>query len=147
MKRITNSLEEFKNTARDFARGLSPRIDRATVVGLYGDLGAGKTTFTQAVGEELGVGEKMTSPTFVIMKRFKIKDLGFKFENLIHIDSYRLKSGEDLIRLGWNEIVTNPGNLILVEWADRITDILPEDRLEVRLTFIDEHTRCITTER
>ena len=75
----------------------------------------------------------------MIMKRYSLHDVRFK--NLIHIDAYRLDNGEDLKKLGWREIAANPANFILIEWADRIADILPPDHLKISFTFVNETTR------
>lgn len=114
----------------------------AAVVGLYGDLGAGKTTFVQAVARSLGVSERITSPTFLIVKRYKLKVKSFRF--LIHIDAYRLKSGDELRKLGFEELLRDSGNLIFVEWADRVVDILPKKQTKLFFEFVDENTRKIT---
>ena len=140
----TYNLQEFQKTARDFALGLTPLPNRATVVGLYGDLGAGKTTFVQAAASALGVSETVNSPTFLIWKRFKIYDLRFK--HLIHCDSYRLKSVEELKRLRFNELLADPDNLIFVEWADKVVDILPKDHRKLFFEFTDDKTRKISFE-
>jgi len=142
MQAKTHNLQEFQKTARDFALGLSPVSNRATIVGLYGDLGSGKTTFVQAVARALGVSETVNSPTFLIWKRFKIYDLRFK--HLIHCDSYRLKSGEELKRLRFDELLADPANLILIEWADKVADILPKDHHKLFFEFIDDKTRKIS---
>lgn len=140
-----HTLFEFRQAASDFARGLKPLPDRATVVGLYGDLGSGKTTFVQAAAKALGVGAHISSPTFLIMKRFTIYDSGFK--NLIHIDAYRLKSGEELRKLGFTDLLADPTNLIFVEWADHVAELLPKDHIRFFFEFVDDSTRSLTTTR
>lgn len=138
---ISKSLKETEEVAKKFADSLK-QGSTATVVGLCGDLGSGKTTFVQAVGRLLGIREPITSPTFVILKRFKIQDSRFK--NLVHIDAYRLERGEELLRIGWNGIAKNPENLILMEWPERVADILPrKNYTELSFEFVDESTRKI----
>ncbi len=137
----THSLEDNYNVAQEFVASLSPQEDRATIVALKGNLGAGKTTFTQAVAKLLGVIEHVTSPTFILEKIYPINYKGF--EKLIHIDAYRLDSGKDLLNLGWKEITEDPKNLILIEWPERIADILPEKIRKLSFTFVDETTREI----
>ena len=96
------------------------------MVALQGELGSGKTTFIQGLGEALGIKEKILSPTFVIMKHFNI--LTFKhFNNLYHLDCYRLESAKDLAELGLVEILAGKNNLVVIEWAERIASILPVD--------------------
>ena len=142
----TNSLTEFQKIAEDFTLKLSPAKDSATVVGLYGNLGAGKTTFTQIVAKTLGVEETVTSPTFVIEKIYRLvassQHQVARFENLIHIDAYRLEKSEELLHLGWQEIISDPKNLILIEWPERVADIMPK-HIQVKLTHISENSREI----
>jgi len=139
MKFVSNSLAETDKFANRFLRDLMPQKNRATVVGLYGDLGSGKTTFVQGVGRALGITDSMQSPTFVIEKRYKIYDLRFK--NLIHIDAYRLEKWEELKKLGFDELLSDSENLIIVEWADKVADILPKDHIKIFCRFVDEGTR------
>src|SRR3989338_11130173 len=111
---------------------------QATIVALQGELGAGKTTFSQEVGKILGVEENMHSPTFVIMKVYKIDFKGFK--KLIHIDAYRLDKEEELLHLGWAEIIKEPENLVLIEWPENVPGIIPEDAKRIYFKFVDEST-------
>jgi tRNA threonylcarbamoyladenosine biosynthesis protein TsaE len=87
---ITTSLEETQKLAAEWVRSLGASSDEALVVGLYGNLGAGKTSFTQAVARELGVIDIVNSPTFVIEKIYETKHPDFK--RLVHIDAYRLET-------------------------------------------------------
>lgn len=103
---------------------------RAVVVSLVGELGAGKTHFTKAFMKELGIKETITSPTFNIMKIYEIS--GSQFQSAYHIDAYRIKSA-DLLKLGWKEIVKDPANIVLLEWADIVKDILPKGALRVEI--------------
>src|SRR6185436_17120398 len=137
---LSNSLADTEQIARDLLAKLKPG-DRATIFGLYGDLGSGKTTFTQALGRLLGLTEPMTSPTFVIQKNYPLS--GQKFARLIHIDAYRLSSGQELAKLGFSSLATDPSNLIIVEWADRVADILGEHQ-QLHFKFINEETRQIS---
>lgn len=120
---ISNS-EEMKSLAEDFAKKLAPNMEGATVVGLYGDLGAGKTFFTQYVAKTLGVEDAIVSPTFVIEKIYELKDQ--KFSHLIHIDAYRIESSKELLNLRFEKIIGDSGNLILIEWPERVEDIMPK---------------------
>lgn len=124
MQHNVNNLQEAEKVAQDFALTLSPNAEAATVVGLYGDLGAGKTFFTQVVAKTLGAEENIVSPTFVIEKIYEL--VGQKFSHLIHIDAYRLESSSELLNLGWQKIISDPKNLILIEWPERVADIMPK---------------------
>src|SRR3989344_6327977 len=110
MEYVSNSLEETQKIARDFVSNIKERKTGATVVGLYGDLGAGKTSFAQGVSKALGISDTVVSPTFVIMKVYeldpefqrsdlkedsKAQTLG-KFTHLIHIDAYRIEKSSEL---------------------------------------------------
>jgi len=115
--------------------------ETAFVIGLEGELGGGKTTFLQGFAKGLGIKERILSPTFVILKRFKIKDLRFK--NLYHIDCYRIEKPKELLNLGFKKIISNPENIVVVEWANRIKKIMPEDSAWIKFDFVDEKTRKI----
>jgi tRNA threonylcarbamoyladenosine biosynthesis protein TsaE len=136
----TNNLEETKKIAKDFALSLKPAIDSATVVGLYGDLGAGKTSFTQGMATAMGINENVASPTFVIEKIYELKNQNFS--RLIHIDAYRLDKQDEILYLGWKQIISDPKNLVLVEWPERISGIMPE-HIKVSLSHISENSRGI----
>lgn len=112
----------------------------AVVLGLRGDLGSGKTTFTQALAKAAGVETDLTSPTFVLAKRYPL--VGKKFENLIHLDCYRLESPEEILSIGWEEWLVG-NNLLVVEWPEKIEKYLPTDILRMDFEFIDENTRKI----
>lgn len=130
----THNLQEFQKTARNFALGLTPLHDSATVVGLYGNLGSGKTTFVQTVAKTLGVTETLNSPTFLIFKNYPLN--AKRYTLLVHADAYRLKNGEELRKLRFEELLRDPANLIFVEWADRVADILPKDHQKLYFEFM-----------
>ena len=115
---------------------------KAQILALYGDLGAGKTTFLQGFAKGLGIKERILSPTFVIFKKFKIQDSSFNL--FYHIDCYRLKDSKDLLGLGFEEFSSNPKNIIAIEWSEIIEDILPKDKTSIRFKFEDEKRRIIT---
>lgn len=106
---------------------------RASTLALYGDLGAGKTTFTQTLGEILGVGEDITSPTFVIMKRYQTTNDTFR--SLIHIDAYRLENPNELLVLGFKDWLNEEQTLIVIEWADKVESILPPAAAKLQFTL------------
>jgi len=114
---------------------------QAFVIGLLGDLGGGKTTFLQGFAKGLGIKEKITSPTFVIMKKFGIKNPNFKI--FCHIDCYRTKKAAEISDLGFKEIISSNRNIVAVEWADKIKKILPDDAAILKFEFINEKTRKI----
>jgi len=117
----------------------------AVVIALHGNLGAGKTTFTKELARFLGIKENVTSPTYIIQKNFDIseeKQENFApFKKLIHIDTYRIDLQDELVKLGWSDILLNTKNLIALEWPENIPDLLPENRINIHFRFIDEITR------
>jgi len=147
MQIISDSPEKTAAIAHDLARRLSKTThDQATVVGLEGELGAGKTTFAQAFARSVGVEEYITSPTFVIMKSYELKK-GFSEKNawkyMVHIDAYRLVDGGGLAQLGVGELFAKSDRVILIEWAERVRDILPEDHITVHIDHVEDSVRKI----
>jgi tRNA threonylcarbamoyladenosine biosynthesis protein TsaE len=143
------NIQQLKAFAADFLKNLTPVSTGATVVGLRGELGAGKTTFTQTCANILGITETVTSPTFVLLKKYKLdgKVLGGRFAFLIHIDAYRLKGEKELNTIGWQEIVSDPKNLILIEWPELVVEAMPANIRYVDFKHVDEMTREIKTEK
>lgn len=113
------SLEGLQEYAKTFVAAL-PRSQgkSAFVVGLRGELGAGKTTFVQVVARELGVTEDITSPTFVIAQSYPISNHPI-FQHLIHIDAYRLTPDEP-DTIGFAAYAADPTNLLFVEWPENL---------------------------
>ena len=134
-------LENIDEIARDVLQAIKKSPDHAMVIALSGELGAGKTTLTQTLGRILGVEENMISPTFVIMKRYKLRASNWNL--MIHIDAYRLKDEKELEALGWKEMIENPDNLILIEWPERVPNIIPKYAYGINLGHVDEKTRSI----
>ena len=130
---------------QDIGQALAETIeiqDKAIVFGLSGDLGVGKTTFLQGFAKGLGVKEKVISPTFVIMNRFDIKKA--KFENFYHLDCYRIEDVKEMKNLGFEEIISNPKNIVCIEWPEKIKKILPEYLISVKFKILEGDNREIT---
>lgn len=96
----------------------------ASVVGLAGDLGAGKTTLVKEIASRFGVTEVITSPTFVIAKWYGMEDSGHHFKKLIHIDAYRIEDESELEVINFDEICKEDGVLVIVEWPERIREAM-----------------------
>ena len=137
---FTSSLEAFKNEARMLAKSLSVGME-ATVIALSGDLGAGKTTFAKEMAKAFDIEEGVTSPTFVIEKIYACGRGPFR--KLIHIDAYRLKDQRELLVLGWDQIVREKENLIVLEWPEHVAGLVPERAVRVTLKIISEDSREI----
>lgn len=133
----TFSSKETKRFAEQLARAIVRRKSKtlhrrsAVVIALTGDLGSGKTTFVQGFLCGLGVRRRATSPTFVLIKRFKLHVSGFK--NVYHADAYRIKASSELVKLGIREIFSDPHNIVLIEWAERVRHLLP--KRAIRISF------------
>ena len=111
----------------------------ACIFALQGDLGAGKTTFTQGFARGLGIKRQTASPTFIIMRRFAIprgvaRRVG-KAKNFYHIDAYRLKKLDSLEPLGLKEIFADPANIILIEWPEKIKKTLPRGTTWIKFKY------------
>lgn len=140
---ISKSLKETKKIAEEFInKKIQAEKEGATIIGLFGDLGSGKTTFTQFLAKKLGIKEIITSPTFVLEKIYAIKNKK-GFDKLIHIDAYRLESSQELINLGFKEISKDSKNLILIEWPERVAGALPKELIKINFKFISEFEREI----
>lgn len=152
---ITSSAKQTQKSGELLAQELKSGV----VICLTGDLGSGKTTFTQGLLKGLKVKGPHTSPTFLVMKHYKKEIPKSKTQNpnktqnpkdnppaggqnIYHVDAYRVKT-KDVLNLGWEEIVADPNNIIIVEWADRIKKIIPKNCLWVKFEWADENKRKI----
>lgn len=131
MEYLSNSLNDTKK----FAKLIAKDLKGGDCLGLVGNLGAGKTTFSQALGKALGIKQTMTSPTFVLMKIYPVKHPTIK--QLCHIDAYRLKSKEDLIAIGANDYISNPEIITIIEWADKVRKLLPKNTKIFNVKILD----------
>lgn len=122
MGKNLGSLELLQQEAAHFIQTLVPATSGATLVTLSGELGAGKTTFTQAVARALGISETITSPTFVIEKIYPVEH-DARFGRFIHIDAYRLKDVAELRAIGFDEVLTEPRTLIFLEWPEKVPGV------------------------
>lgn len=128
----TASVEETRLVGELLGRLLGP----GDILCVYGDLGAGKTALAQGVARGLGVAEKVTSPTFILIQEYQGR-LPF-----YHFDVYRLEGDEDFAQLGYEEYFFDRG-VVLVEWADRVSGCLPDERLDIHLERAGETERRI----
>jgi len=134
MNKVSKNIKETNEIAKEFLNKLKPVKSGATVVGLYGDLGAGKTTLTQAIGRLLKIKRKLNSPTYVIIKNYELQTTNYK--KLFHIDAYRLKNEKELQQLGWEEIISNPENLVFIEWPERVIKIMPKKHHQIHILHL-----------
>ena len=127
---VTSSADE----TRKLGRFLAKELRGGAIICLSGDLGSGKTTFVQGFLKGLGTKGPYTSPTFLIMKKYG--------ENVFHFDTYRVEA-DDVMNLGWEEIVANNENIVIIEWAEKIKKIIPSDAAWLKFEWVDEDKRKI----
>ncbi len=140
--RTIRNLEELSIFASEFLRQIEEVENNTTIVALHGDLGAGKTAFVQALGKVLKVEEAMTSPTFTIMRQY---DIGHKlFDRLVHIDAYRLETEEEFRPLKIEELFKQPRTLVFIEWAEKMSNILPKEIFNLSFTINNDESRSVT---
>ena len=129
---ITNSKAQTQKMAAALAKKILRAKNvrkKALAIALRGDLGSGKTTFTQGFLKALGVRERVASPTFVIIHHHRIKNK--KFDDLHHIDLYRLKNACEARHLELKKILKNPRAILMIEWPEIITSLLPKDAIRI----------------
>lgn len=143
MKRtiIANSFSETQILGKKYAQN----IKNEQIICLYGDLGAGKTTFVQGFGEGLGVTKKIVSPTFIIMRTYELTNHPTK-KYFYHVDLYRIENETDVEVLGLLEIMQDPESIVAIEWPEKIEDILPINRINLFFRYLDDDKREIVIE-
>jgi len=144
---ITNSAEETENLGKKVAKQLPGKI-----FALVGELGSGKTTFVKGFARGLGIRKRITSPSFVLIRRYKISKKSFalctlRFAFLYHIDLYRLERPSEAKGLGLEEIWSNPYNIITIEWAEKIKKLLPKKGIDIKFEYTGKNKRKITIEQ
>lgn len=108
---------------------------------LRGDLGAGKTTFTQQLAKRLGVSEPVTSPTFTIMKQYSLRHA--QFSQLVHIDAYRFEDESEAKPLQLERVLEESQSIVCVEWPERIASIIPSNAVSVSLVVNADESRTV----
>lgn len=136
MKYISKSIKQTGDLAKELAKNLRG----GEVLAMVGELGAGKTTFTQSLAKALGVQERVTSPTFVIMKVYKTKHQTIK--NLVHIDAYRLGEAVDLSNIGWTDW-QDKNSVVVIEWADKVAKQLGKETIYLKFVLTRAGGRII----
>lgn len=136
-KYITNSEQETFELAKNFASQLTG----GETLCLVGDLGAGKTAFSKGLAKGLGVEKIVTSPTFVLMKNYVASYNNIN--KVAHIDAYRLSNGQDLEAIGANDYIHDNNCVTIIEWADRVKDIWPDNCIEINFKSLEGDDREI----
>lgn len=139
MECISGSPQDTQAIAAKIAK----QLKTGGVVGLIGDLGAGKTTFSQGFAQALGIREKIISPTFILIRPHPLPN---RENTLYHVDLYRLEGDINTKELGLEEVFQNTGgDFVLIEWADKILDKLPPKTLLIDFEKTPGDGRKITT--
>ena len=144
---ITNSFRETQGLGEEFVERISGQgralsEERSLVIALYGDLGSGKTTFVQGLAKGLGIKRRIISPTFIIVRSYKLGVRSF-----FHIDLYRIADEKDIEGLGLEEIMEDPQNIVAIEWAEKMGNLLQKERWNVRFEYLSKEKRRITIEK
>ncbi len=141
---MDNQVQITKSAQETFELGqkLADSLKDGGVICLYGELGAGKTTFTQGVARGLGIKRRIVSPTFIFIRSYELPATGHL---LYHIDLYRINSLDDAKSLGIEEILSDPQNIVLIEWPEKVKEILPEKKTDIYFEYLNENERRITT--
>lgn len=129
--------EELLSHFRVINEGTGP-----AVLVLSGDLGAGKTTFTQVLARKLGVREMVQSPTYTIMKKYETTDPDFA--SLVHMDAYRIEDVSELGPLRFAEVLGLPKTLLCIEWGERIRDLLPKETVFLNISLCEGEERLVS---
>lgn len=144
---VTNNAFETQKIAKN----LVEKLRNVNILALYGDLGSGKTTFTQGLAKAIGIEKRIISPTFNIIRTHKVKIQNSKFKSsskklkfLYHIDLYRIDNLKDIKNLGLNEILNNKENLVVIEWAEKMKSLVSRNRIDINFEYLGEDKRKIT---
>ena len=143
MRFLTKDFKQTKKLGRELAKEIleSGLPEKAVIIGLKGDLGGGKTTFLQGFAKGLGIKENVLSPTFMIFRKYILSS---PLKNFYHFYCYRIQDPQDLLALGFKEIVSDSRNIIAIEWVERVYKMLPQDIIMLEFEFVDENTRKIS---
>lgn len=143
MEIITKSAQQTQKLGEEFANNLvkiSENKPEGIVIALFGDLGSGKTTFTQGLAKGLGIKDRVISPTFILTRQYRLEKTG---GNLYHLDLYRIGSDKEAFNLGFQDDWKTKGNIFVIEWPEKIKEILPKDKIEIYFEHINKNERQI----
>ncbi|MDD3679232.1 MAG: tRNA (adenosine(37)-N6)-threonylcarbamoyltransferase complex ATPase subunit type 1 TsaE [Patescibacteria group bacterium] len=135
MEIITQNPRETQGLGQKIGTDLKSGRLKKGILCLFGDLGSGKTTFVQGLAKGLGIKKRITSPTFVFIKKYQ--------PNFYHVDLYRIEKLKETKGLDLEEIFSDPQAIVAVEWAEKIKEILPKQRIDIRFNYLDNKKRKI----
>lgn len=122
----------------DLGFKIAKTLKGGDIITLDGELGAGKTVFTKGLAQGLGINTPVLSPTFVILRQYQ----GIEWE-LFHFDMYRLENANEAFELGFDEYIGKQTAVTVIEWADKVKDILNNITYRIRIDFVDNETRTV----
>lgn len=141
MEVITNSPKKTQELGEKISTDLKP----GSILALSGELGSGKTTFIQGLARGLGIKKRIVSPTFVFIRQYSVNHQTL-VKKLYHVDLYRIDKAPDVRGLGLEEIFADPEAIVVIEWADRIKEILPKKRIDINFEYLTGDQRRIKIE-
>lgn len=141
METITQSAQETQSLGQKIGSSLKG----GEIIALKGELGSGKTTFVQGLAKGLGIDQRIISPTFILIRSYQAK----KNLTFFHLDLYRFedRAEKEVKELGLEEIWSDPKNILAIEWAEKIEEILPKKTIEVNFEYLAEEKRRITIKK
>lgn len=148
MQLTTKSSAETQGFGKNFARGLKG----GEILALTGELGSGKTTFVQGLARGLGIKQRINSPTFILMRQYPVSfERGplLKLKFFYHIDLYRLEGDltQEINNLGLNDVWGKPENIVAIEWAEKIKEIIPKTAVWIKFKITPDEQRKIIIEK
>lgn len=136
-----NFISSGEVRTRSFAQKLIAKLKGGETLCLVGDLGSGKTAFVKGLAQGLRIKKIITSPTFVLMKVYAAGDQ--KIKTLVHVDAYRLTSGQELLAIGLADYLGQKDTLVVIEWADRVRDVWPLGSKIIKFETVGKNKRNI----
>jgi tRNA threonylcarbamoyladenosine biosynthesis protein TsaE len=136
MNFITNTTADLPNVAAQLVAATAP----CRIFTLTGEMGAGKTTFVAAIAQHLGITEPTSSPTYSIVQEYESADSS---TTVLHLDLYRLKTIEEALDIGIEDLLDRQNVYVFIEWADLIVPLLPDDAVHIRIAIEGEEARRI----
>lgn len=140
---INTVVSHSEKETYEIAKDIASQLKGGETLSLTGDLGAGKTLFTKGLADTLDISHTITSPTFVVMKVYQVTAEHNDISTLCHVDAYRLTSGHDLEDIGIKDYLDDKHAVTVIEWAKRVTDIIPNNAIWIHF----EHGDTLTVPR
>ena len=137
---ITKTSDETQKFGEEFAQ----KIKVGDIITLHGDLGSGKTTFTQGLAKGLGIKKRIISPTFIVVRTYTISEEKTGAFRFYHIDLYWLESKKDIKGLGLEEILNDKKAIVVIEWAEKLGKLMPQKKIDMRFHYSQKINRKIT---